>query len=656
MSIFDPDTIFNVPADTEQLVGRRGDLKAILPLLANLKKPAIQLIGEHGVGKSTLLRTIGHRLHLRKRGLNVLYVDCRPSIQRGGVETKSREGLVRDLAAASGGLQGLDASDREHALLRRFHNGSWAVLLDSFESTLGGPAEDFARQIGLSGTASLVIATTAKVEWIDDFHKLEPLGFNDVLILVRRGVGGVQVPAADVEAAAKASQGLPELALRAGRLLNSGVASETVIASVKHDQVSYYRAELEQVFQSPLHNRIVSLGLAIAAPMTVDVTAAILGTDAAESAKALMLLRDQGLFDFYDRRYRPRDLLVTALDAHHLDLTVLDGFFGWLSKYLPDESGFTWSRTDIGRCDGISDYIRAFLRLDQIALGNTPPDGDDYARLGANLAAWMACQGYWLELDRLAERIDNSLWNIGDTRYLIKVHLLWRLKSLLKRNLYSEAWSLLVRLIEGMSSLRDKEQDLLKLSLSVCASQMRHAPAGRTLVQGLLRNPSLQSLWPTPEEVILAESRLKQLGETELLCISINRRGNMAAEDGDLRTAEELYKDAERLGQTESGPWSAEMLAIARGNLGVVRNRGQRWLEAIQVLSPAEAEVAQESERAVVLAELSRAYFQLGDRRTGLKCWAKAERIVNALALDRPRCESDPLWTPPPRFGKWMFW
>lgn len=664
MSIFDPDTIFNVPTDTAQLVGRNPDIRMLLRQLKGLRVPGIQLVGEHGVGKSTLLRRIGHVLHTKRRGLQIVYVDCRPSVHSGGGEVKSREGLVRDLAAASGGLQGLDASDREPALLRRLHNGRWVVLLDGFESTIGGEGEDFARQIGLNGTATLVISTTTQVRWIDVIHMLAPLRLPDAIALVRRGAESVhtssapsaRVSEADIIAAAGASRGLPDLALRAGRLLQSGVAIGAAIESIEQDRVSYYRLELEQLSKSELHNRVVSIGLVIAVPMAADRTAAMLGIRSGDCARALMQLRDQGLLDFYDGRYRPRDLLVNALGAARLDLTVLDGFLRWLAAYLPDQRDFTWSRSDIKRCDEVADYIRAFLRLDEMAARKGFFSVEEYARIAADLGGWLFAEGYWLELDRLVERIDATLWNAGRARPLIKVHLLWRLKSLLKRKLHSEAWLSLVHLLERLPSIPTGEQELLSLSVTVCAPQMRNAPTDGVLVRALVGNPGLVALWPEPESVVHAERRLEQLGEVELVCISMNRRGNVEAELGALTEAERLYRRVEELSLVANSGWSVDTRAIARGNLGVVCNRGQRWTAALDFLRDAEDMVAQESERAVVFAELSRAHSALGDNRSAVKYWAEAKRIADALALDRPRCESDPGWTLEAKFSTWRIW
>ena len=241
MSLFSPDTVFNVPIESERLVGRKSDAKKLVRLLKNLKISTIQVVGEHGVGKSSLIRQVAHKLYKDVHGLNAIYVDCRPTVQGSRQEVKTREGLVRDLAATSGGLSGLDSKGREGALLRRFHNGSWIVILDSFENTMAADVEGFVRQIGLSGTTTLVLATTEAVSWIDFIFELEPLDTIYTHILVRRGLGDCNLEDSIIEAAVRSSRGLPELAIRAGELLGSGMEIAKVITNIEQDLGSVHK-------------------------------------------------------------------------------------------------------------------------------------------------------------------------------------------------------------------------------------------------------------------------------------------------------------------------------------------------------------------------------------------------------------------------------
>jgi tetratricopeptide (TPR) repeat protein len=141
-----------------------------------------------------------------------------------------------------------------------------------------------------------------------------------------------------------------------------------------------------------------------------------------------------------------------------------------------------------------------------------------------------------------------------------------------------------------------------------------------------------------------AEAALNELGEIELLCISLNRRGCIAAERGDDRQAHELFQEVIGLCNREAGSWVQEVKAIAQGNLGVLYNRGGHWSRAVECLEPASNEVAQGSELVIIYAELSRSY---SGRRKIFKArsyWQMAEKLARRLELARPVCESDRTW------------
>ncbi len=653
MSVFSPDVVFNVPIEPDRLVGRELDAKNLFRLVRKLKSPAIQVIGEHGVGKSALIRIVAHQLYKGVRGLNAIYIDCRPTVQGGRRKVKTREGMVRDLAAASGGLTGFDSKGREGALLGRFHNGKWIVFLDSFENTMAADVEDFVRQIGLSGTTTLLIASTEMVSWIDVIFALKPLDHSHTHILVKRGLGkNSSLDGSIIDAANRSCRGLPELALRAGELLSSGMEIARVITNIEQDLVSYYNTELQHVYRSKHLRRIVSLGVSVAAPFSLTNASLILGISTSKTTEYLTWLRKRGFLELTNQRYRPRDVLLAAIGSDKLDMSVIDDFLIWLKGFAPEDGSLTWSVKDIKKCYEVEDYVRSFLRLDDLVFNSARDSILNYAQIGARLAGWLFCQGYWLELDRLVLKIDQTLWDEEYSDHLVSVHLLWRLKSLVKRRMYSQAWDSLVAFSDRLETLREDKRNYLEAALTVFARQLRHSLEHRA--DNLNLKVISNRLTPSTNQVLIAESDLEGMDKLELVCISKTRRGNIAAESGDLQLAEQLYSEAANISKSNLASWATEYSAISAGNLGVLHNRASRWREAIKELEQAMTELAQSSESAVVLTELSRAHFALRENKKGRKYWEQARNLATKLGISNLRCESYPDWAPPSRFAFWL--
>lgn len=654
MSIFSPDIVFNVPIESEQLVGRNIELKKLLTLLKRLKSPTIQVIGEHGVGKSNLIRQVAHKIFKHYRGINAIYVDCRPTIQGRSQQVKTREGLVRDLAAASGGLSGLDSAGREGALLRRFHNGRWIIFLDSFENTMADDVESFVRQIGLGGTATLVIATTESVSWIDIVFELKPLEYKYVAILIHHGLGGRKIDDSVIDAAVRSCKGLPELAIRAGGLLGSGMNIERVIIHIERDFVSYYKTEMNHVYRSKHLRRIVSFGVAVATPFSLDSAASILNIEYKKASEYLLWLRKHGFLESFNDKYRPRDLLLSAVGTDKLDMSILDDLSAWLNHYTPADDSLSWSLGNINNCNKVEDYVRSFLRLDELTFSSANNKTKlNYAKTGAALAGWMYCQGYWLELDRLTEQINQSLWDSKCVDNLVGLHLVWRLKSLLKRNMFMEALESLKDFSDRLKILPQHNKDYLESALIVFSPQLRHSPGNFNYKDCHISVDNLL-ITPNANQILEAEIRLESMSKMELVCISKTRRGNIAAEEGDLQTAEQLYSEAGEISSNSNTSWGAEYSALTSGNLGILYNRLGRWHEAIEELEKATPKLAQTSECAVALAELSRSYFAANNRKKALDYWEQALKLANRLGIYDLKCESNVDWTAPSWYEYWI--
>ena len=207
------------------------------------------------------------------------------------------------------------------------------------------------------------------------------------------------------------------------------------------------------------------------------------------------------------------------------------------------------------------------------------------------------------------------------------------------------------------SSLSPSEARLLRFSVIIYAKQMRHTRRPALPIPTRDRPRIGRLLFPTDRLIIEAEDQLQALGEDELVCISRNRRANILAENGDLDEADALYKSIEEAATGVDSSWVADMLVIAVGNRGVLYNRKELWEDAIVLLKSVNKQLAQSSERAVVLAELSYAHYQLGNYSVATEYWDEASKLCDSLAIPRPNCESNPEWQLPARQRNWRnFW
>ncbi len=647
MSYFDADSVFNVPLETKELVGRDNDAKNLKRILKSVSRPTFQITGDHGVGKSALIRRVAHEIKTRAPTISIVYVDCRPVLRAGVESVKSREGLVRDLAAVSGGLKGFDEWGREPALLRRFHNGRWIVILDSFESAVGSDAEEFARMIGLRGQTTLVLVTTRKVDWAMESHELLPLPDEYIQVLIERGVGAHAVPVSDIEALTAAARGFPELALRGAQLYSTGLGVQEVSAVLRRDLVGYYEYELGEITESDLLTRVVSLAALVAVPMRADRIAEILHENAEDIAQSVLQLRDYGLFEFVQDCYRPKDLLLSAIEIDQIDISVIEIWFDWINTHLPSESTISWSLDHVQRCNEISDFFRAFLRIDALLSDLSHPELQrKYALIASSLSGWLYSQGYWLELDLLSDNIKNTLWQLGRARPIICLYLIWQLKALLKREQFGQASSAVEEILQRTEDLDQDEQQLLSLATHVCILQLRHSSSqSNSNSHNTLTAAGL--LLPSTEEVIRSEFALMELREEELVCMSRNRRGVIALEESKFALAEKLFLSVICLSKQSNASWATEIKAIAQGNLGILYNKQRNWSEALSVLEPALNGTVQETERLIILAEMTQANYFLKKHWTAWQTWRRAITLADRLGLQRPTLESEPGWKYP---------
>jgi len=123
------------------------------------------------------------------------------------------------------------------------------------------------------------------------------------------------------------------------------------------------------------------------------------------------------------------------------------------------------------------------------------------------------------------------------------------------------------------------------------------------------------------------------------------RAGNCYAELGEYDCAEELYSGALSISRLESEvPASREMVATAKGSLGILANRRRKFDLAVEFLRQCEPFMTQLMDKAVVFMELGIASHQLGRRAAALKWGQKAEELKTRLEVDGAIAESDPAW------------
>jgi tetratricopeptide (TPR) repeat protein len=599
------------------------------------------------VGKSALLYAFAHDLRRADPTLSVVLVDCRATVAGDESGLKSRAGLVRDLAAASGGLVGLDQGDRETELRRRLRMRRSIVILDAYEATYGGDADVFVRTLGLAKTTCVILGTARPSGWAGVAHELQPLTDDDMIRLIRGLLVERALRQSEIAAVLEATRGLPELGVHAAALLEAGLSAGRVAARVQSDYRDYYVQAIDRLSSSPRDKKVISLLVAVPAPLAADEISDILELDSDATADCLKSLLMERMAVRHDGRYAPRDMLAEVISLVQLDETVIDQYQCWLAAQIGAQAtAYSWSRQDVDRCLKLDDHIRAFLRLDEIVLDQNVDDAAGYARLVADLAGWLYSRGYWLELEKASRTVSGVLWTTRNVRALIRLNLLWNLKVLVKRGDGSGVADALRTVATGLLALPADDRTLLAPALVVSAAQSRRFDQ-RTLQVRPASDIVTRMTHPSTEDVIAAETALLAQGELELVAISRTRRGNIAAENGDPKAAEDLYRAALEIAEIRAyDSWSEEVASVAQGNLGVLMNRQGRWEDALPLLTAAQESLAQVSEQLTVLAEIARAYAKLRRPIAAARAWSQAARLCAALRLPNPSCESDPEWSP----------
>lgn len=640
-SFFDPDTIFSVPIDTTRLIGRDELSNDFAEMIISTKAAAAQIIGEHGVGKSRFALRTAHLLHSKRPNWNIIYVDCRPAPKPDSKSSKSVEGLVRDLAVASGSLPSLRASingSREETLLRKFHNGRWIIFLDSFEN-LTEDAIKFSSRIPLKGSATLVVSATTKVSWIERETKLPPLTDIQLSQIIESNTNLDKVEQLNLEMIITACRGLPGLAIRASGYLSDEVATEKIVEELEKSYLQFYQDELNILAKDKIGSSILSLICISTKPLKVSQCAAILDLPDIEVSDRLREFYRSGLIDLIGQDYRPKDP-VSKYYTDKVKIETIEKFISWISKLTEHGDSFLKNKKQIENLDGNQQQIISFIQLDDLIFSTDTYSSirKTYIKTFIGVLFWLYSRLYFEEIEKVILSIDIEDWRRLSDEDLIRGTLLWGLKPLVMKNNFEGSLHLINTVEEILKKRRGNGRKYIESSLHVLSPQLRRLDTLSTC-EGLIPKQEGYS------DIEQYEEWLRNHGHVELHCISINRRGNIALENGDYVQAQNLYKKVlTTLNEVWQADWAIELAIVVEGNLGVLHSKQGDWNAAAQKFEAIWNKTSQDTDRCVMLAELSRVYFYKHKYIRSYSYWRKSRVVSKRLGQEFPRCDSDPEW------------
>lgn len=645
-----------------RLVGRKEEVRSLLHEFRR-GAPFVLLYGPAGSGKTSLALEVAQKLvRLRARGplTAVVWLPARPAIHtadgflQSPLACGNLESFITNICAAIGRQDILKELPEKQPPLLHAALAEKAVLLlpDDLDEVDDSRVIPFLTSLP---DHTSIFATSRNELNVPRRFRVSPLGQKDSAKLIEDLLDNngpksaetawdsshrVSLTRDEAQKLYQITGGVPLALVWATSLVRVGSNLDQIVATFEDStsdilKFCFYNA-WRQIEKLPASNILGALAL-FTSGVEVELLsdASGMGRSSPEFSRGIVMLRRLGLTETLADR-----LVLLPMTRSF----VMDSVFGSPPDPRSEELRMQWA-------DALSRYVGASLLVGEIA--------ECFERLEAErsnleeLLTWASSQSNPQVQARAAvvyRDVSYYLFSRGYWRTLME-HSDWAVESLWKQGLHEEAIGVLLTWVARVYLLRG-EQIPLQACFTRAERLISLLASDETPLPQAILDFNLASLRqregddPRGAELLRgAAAVFERDGRAEWLARTSNRLGNVLSAQGKYQEARNAYEAAISAGAAvEETAQGREVVAIARGNRGILANRQGDSAKAIEFLREAEPLIIQTMDGATLLMELAIAEYRSGRERRAYRLGATAQEKARELRVGVTLAESDLSW------------
>ena len=604
----------------------------------------LNIRGLSGLGKSAIMLSIANELKNKRSYDIILYCDCEKykyeefEYHLNTSALESFNDLFREIATASQCLEILkkDLEEQKVYILSILNNHKCLLLFDKLDDLNEYKAVlDLCKKIGK--LTDIIITSEVTIQ-MEQSIALTQFSENSTPFrqFVIDHINNANYTQNQIDEIIKMSQGIPKNALLITNLYNRGIQLDDIQAELfgeKSELMKYYMSKyMNNLFKNEKMYKFVLLLSAFPSNLTNERILKLIN-EWFNDNKALnwfetmthfgLLKNDQG--KIYIIRFFRKNLYASLMQ----DKCVLNEMIGFWAKSLLAELKRAFSNNTWNDCFNSIDEIR----YECFVIFEFFKHVDDNTRklicaISKYVVYYEYSRGFWNELLKMSYVVIPEALKNDDFIITCEVGLTWVLR--IKRLLEGEKEAKDYYSLLSTEVLRNNQNREIRESL-INTAQMGLTKSHR--VDGIIK------------QLDNSADILKNNSYHEWACRAMLHKGNVCSENSDLKNAEIAFQWVENYSSNFlSQPWANEMVALSKGNIGIIANRKHDWNQAVNNLSENYSGLAQKYDRAVACAELSRAFCMMGKLRKMRLYYNRSKELRDELMIHASVIESSPGW------------
>jgi hypothetical protein len=605
----------------------------------------ILLHGLPGTGKSVLMLELAHELAVTNKYDYVIWLDCQhlkfgeSTITASPTALKDIFDIIRELSL----ILDYDASLRVTINLQIQYLRTYLskirclILIDSIDDIQDEETEIFF--LALPDTIDIIATSRNNRLWDDDYEIL-PYDKNDknLTLLIERNLDKrhLTITQTIVEKIIEISEGIPQMVVFITDLMKQGTDINDIVTGFYKNDMNiftyYFDTQLKYILKSE-DLRKCSYLFAIAQPISIVNTKSVLEilVDKSLINDTIAKLRKMHLIELEEDSIFMRRIcreFVVKISEQNLDelINVVQAWsIATKSRIIKAQNYSTWNEVfsfiDTFRLELLS-VINWIIRLNR----------DELFTMGREIivlsAYYLYSRGLWNDLLLFVEWLIPVAIKDKQYKCLLEVAMTWALR--------------VFRYSRDIDYAKVYYKKVLKV---LCANfQITKEIRSYLGVVNVGIHVYDDRIYFTKKLNNCANSLIKQ-GDYEWACRAMIHVGNELSNAKKNIEAQQAFEWVMETAELYiQFPWANEMKALSLGNLGILSNRREDWIDAKKKLSCSFNGLAQKYDMATCKGELSLACYKLNDINGAILNMKECEILKIELGIRKTVMESKLGW------------